>query len=300
MYPGILPRRFHNENIDMKRIALLCAAFAVALPAAAQDLGPTLTKIRNAKEIVLGYRESTVPFSFTGNDKQPAGYSIDVCKAVVASLQEQLKLPALPIRWVAVTAESRFPAVAQSRVDLECGSSTMTFARFAEVDFSAPIFIEGGSVLVRADSNLKRIADLSGKKVAVGAGTTAVQALQAKLKASLISAELVTVKNAEEALEALDAGKVDGYANDRILLVGSVVTRRDAKKYSITEDDYSFEPYGLSLRRNDSPFRLAVNRGLARLYRSEGMVEIYKRWFGAFGPPGTLLQAMYYLHALPE
>ena len=300
MYPGILPRPFHNENIDMKRIALLGAALAVALPAAAQDLGPTLTKIRNAKEIVVGYRESTVPFSYTGDDKQPADYSVDVCKAVITSIQDQLKLPALPIRWVAVTAESRFQAVAQNRVDLECGSTTITLARSEQVDFSAPIFVETGAVLVRADANIRRIADLGGKRIAVGAGTTAEQAFRAKLKASLISAEIVTVKNAEEALEALDAKKVDGYANDRILLVGSVVQGRDAKKYSITEDDYSFEPYGLSLRRNDSPFRLAVNRGLARLYRSEGIVEIYKRWFGAFGPPGTLLQAMYFLNALPE
>jgi len=284
----------------MKRLVLVLAAVALALPAAAQDLGPTLTKIRNAKEIVLGFREFTIPFAFVGENKQPAGYTVDVCKAVVESLREQLQLPALPIRWVAVTAESRFGAVAQGRVDLECGSSTMTLSRFAEVDFSSPIFVEGGSVLVRSDSNLRRLADLGGKKIAVGAGTTAEKALAAAFKQRLISAEIVVVKNAEAALEALDAGKVDGYANDRILLVGSVVKGRDAKKYAITEDDYSYEPYGLAMRRNDTAFRTAVNRGLAALYRGPGMPEIYGRWFGQFGPPGTLLQAMYYLNALPE
>jgi ABC-type amino acid transport substrate-binding protein len=284
----------------MKRIALFLMAVAVALPAAAQDLGPTLSKIRKANEIVLGYRENTVPFSFTGDDKQPTGYSVDVCKAVATSIREQLKLPTLPVRWVAVTAESRFDAVAQGRIDLECGSTTITLARFDQADFSAPIFVESGAVLVRADSNLRRIGDLSGKRIAVGAGTTAEKALSARLKADLISAQIVVVKNAEEALEALDAGKVDGYANDRLLLVGSVVRGRDPKKYFITEDDYSFEPYGLALRRNDTAFRAAVNRGLARLYRSPGMVDIYKRWFGGFGPPGTLLQAMYFLNALPE
>lgn len=284
----------------MKRLALACAVLAVALPAAGQDLGPGLTKIRNAKEVVVGYREYTVPFSFLGDDKQPAGYSVDVCKAVVTSIQEQLKLPALPIRWVAVTAESRFAAVAQGRVDLECGSSTMTLSRFAEVDFSAPIFVEGGSVLARADANIKRLADLNGKKIAVGVGTTAVRALPDAFKKLLIAAEIVVVKNAEEALEALDAKKVDGYANDRILLVGSVVKGRDAKKYVITEDDYSYEPYGIAMRRNDTALRTAVNRGLATLYRGPGMPQIYGRWFGPFGPPGTLLQAMYYLNALPE
>jgi ABC-type amino acid transport substrate-binding protein len=284
----------------MKRLTLLLSALAVALPAAAQDLGPTLAKIRDAKEIVIGFREYTVPFSFVGDDKQPAGYTVDVCKAVAASIQEQLKLPALPIRWVAVTAESRFAAVSQGRVDLECGSSTMTLSRFAVVDFSAPIFVEGGSVLVRADSNIKRLGDLSGKKVAVGAGTTAEKAFPAALKQLLVSAEVVVVKNAEAALEALDAGKVDGYANDRILLVGSVVKGRDAKKYAITEDDYSYEPYGLAMRRNDTAFRTAVNRALSRLYGGPGIQQIYGRWFGPFGPPGTLLKAMYYLNVLPE
>jgi ABC-type amino acid transport substrate-binding protein len=284
----------------MKRIAVLCAALAVALPAAAQDLGPTLSKISKAKEIVLGYRETTVPFSYTGDDKQPTGYTVDVCKAVVASIRAQLKLPALPIRWVAVTAESRFGAVAQGRVDLECGSTTITLSRFTEVDFSAPIFVETGAVLVRADSPARRIPELAGKRIAVGAGTTAEKALRARLRDDRITVEIVVVRNAAEALEALDAGKVDGYANDRILLVGSVVQGRDAKKYAITEDDYSFEPYGLALRHDDTSFRVAVNTALARLYRSPGMVEIYKRWFGAFGPPGTLLQAMYYLNSLPE
>jgi ABC-type amino acid transport substrate-binding protein len=284
----------------MKRIALLCAALAVALPAAAQDLGPTLTKITKAKEIVLGYRETAVPFSFTGDDKQPTGYSVDVCKAIVAALRERLQLPALPIRWVAVTAESRFGAVAQGRVDLECGSTTITLSRFNEVDFSAPIFVETGAVLVRADSPVRRIPELAGKRIAVGAGTTAGDALRARLKDDGITAELVVVKNAAEALEALDAGKVDGFANDRLLLVGAVVRDRDPKRYVITEDDYSFEPYGLALRHDDTAFRVAVNRALARLYRSPGMVEIYKRWFGSFGPPGTLLRAMYYLNSLPE
>jgi ABC-type amino acid transport substrate-binding protein len=284
----------------MKRLALLLAAVAVTLPAAAQDAGPTLAKIRAAKEIVLGFRENSVPFSFVGEDKQPAGYSIDLCKAVAASVQEQLKLPALPVRWVAVTAESRFQAVAQGRVDLECGASTITLSRHGEVDFSAPIFVEGGSVLVRADSSIRRMADLGGKRIAVGAGTTAEKALRENLKARGVSAQIVVVKNPEEALEALDAGKVDGYANDRLLLVGSVVRGRDAARYVITEDDYSYEPYGLVLRRNDTEMRTAVNRALARLYRGEGIAVIYKRWFAPFGPPGTLLQAMYYLNALPE
>jgi ABC-type amino acid transport substrate-binding protein len=283
--------------------ALACAlVLAAALPAAAQqpDLGPTLTKIRTAKQIVLGYRETSLPFSYTNEAKEPSGYTVDVCKAVVASLQEQLKLQSLPIKWVPVTVEGRFRAVASGSVDLECGASTITLSRMATVDFSAPVFVEGGSVLVRADGGVRRIADLAGKRIGVGESTTADTALREYLRNRLVNAEIVTVKSSEDALVQLDAGKLDGYANDRVLLIGAVVKDRDPKQYRMTDDDYSYEPYGIVMRRNDTAMRAAVNRALAQLYKGRGIVDIYAKWFGNFGAPGPLLQSMYYLNSLPE
>ena len=96
----------------MTRFTAALVAAAIALPAAAQSPGSTLAKIRDSKTITLGYRADAAPFSFTGEDKQPAGYVVDLCKRVVASIQRDLKLDGLAVKWTPVTAEGRFAAVA--------------------------------------------------------------------------------------------------------------------------------------------------------------------------------------------
>jgi ABC-type amino acid transport substrate-binding protein len=280
--------------------AAALVAAAIVLPAAAQSPGGTLAKIRDSKTITLGYRETAVPFSFTGEGKQPAGYVVDLCKRVVASLQQQLRLDGLAVKWVPVTAESRFAAVTNGQVDLECGTTTVTLSRLQQVDFSALTFIDGGGVLSRADAPIARLAELAGKRVAVESGTTAERALPQALKERLVTAQIVAVNSQQEAIAMLDAGEVDAFATDRVVLLGAVAKAKDPKKLALSDEDFSFEPYALMLRRNDGDFRLAVNRALAQLYKGQGIVEIYDRWFGAFGKPGLLLASMYYLNALPE
>jgi ABC-type amino acid transport substrate-binding protein len=169
-----------------------------------------------------------------------------------------------------------------------------------DVDFSALTFIDGGGVLSRVDAPVARLAELAGKRVAVGAGTTAERALPQALKERAISAQVVAARNQEDAIAMLEDGRVDAYANDRLVLLGGVARAKDPRRFALSEDDFSFEPYALMLRRHDGDFRLAVNRALAHLYRGQGIVEIYDRWFGAFGRPGLLLASMYYLNALPE
>jgi ABC-type amino acid transport substrate-binding protein len=284
----------------MRRLASLVVAAAIALPAGAQTPGTTLAKIRDAKTIALGYRETALPFSFTGDDKQPTGYVVDLCRRIVAALQRELRLDALAVKWVPVTAENRFGAVTGGQIDLECGTTTATLSRMRDVDFSALTFIDGGGVLSRVDAPVARLAELAGKRVAVGAGTTAERALPQALKERAISAQVVAARNQEDAIAMLEDGRVDAYANDRLVLLGGVARAKDPRRFALSEDDFSFEPYALMLRRHDGDFRLAVNRALAHLYRGQGIVEIYDRWFGAFGRPGLLLASMYYLNALPE
>jgi ABC-type amino acid transport substrate-binding protein len=283
----------------MTRFTAALVAAAIALPAAAQSPS-VLTKIRDARTITVGYRADAAPFSFTGEDKQPAGYVVDLCKRVVASIQRELKLDGLAVRWTPVTAEGRFAAVANGQIDLECGTTTVTLTRLRDVDFSSLTFIDGGGVLSRAEAPIARLGDLAGKRVAVQAGTTAERALPQALKERLVTAQIVQARTQEEAVAMLEGGKVDAFATDRIVLLGAAAKSKDPRKLVLSDEDFSFEPYALMLQRNDSDFRLAVNRALAQLYRGQGIVEIYERWFGAFGKPGLLLASMYYLNALPE
>lgn len=279
---------------------LLLALFGLLLACGAQaQTADTLKKIRDSKSISLGYRTDSPPFSFAGSDGQPAGYTVDLCKRVVAGIERALGGGNLAVKWVPVTAANRFDQVVSGAIDLECGNTTMTLSRQERVDFSNMTFVDGGAVLVLAESKLGRLADLAGKTVGVKPGTTTETSLKAALKEKLIDARVVNVKDEAEAMAALNDRRIDGYAADRVVLVGSVVLARSDIKYTLLQDDFSFEPYALMMRR-DPAFRLAVNRGLVQVYRSGAIREIFDRWLAPLGKPGPLLAAMYYLNTTPE
>jgi ABC-type amino acid transport substrate-binding protein len=268
-------------------------------PAASATTGGTLAKIARTGTITLGYRPTAVPFSFAAPGKEPAGYSIDLCRKVVDDLRSELKLPALAIRWEPVTADDRVRKVREGAVDLECGSTTQTIARRGEVDFSLIIFVDGGSFMTRAGANLATVKDLNGKRVAVVPGTSTQAGLARALQQVLAKAELIPVKDYQEGLAALRDGRVDVLAADRVILIGLALSAKDGRSYALADELFSYEPYGLVMRR-DADFRLAVDRVLARLYRTGEISGIYNRWFGGLGQPSPLLAAMYLLQSLPE
>ena len=285
----------------MRRPLLLAALTVfIASPALGQDLQGTLKKINDAKSISIGYRETAVPFSFVGADKQPTGYIVELCRRVAGGIQQQLKLPDLKVNWVMVNSENRLQMVANGTVDLECGSTTQTLTRSEQVDFSLMTFVDGGTFLVRAESKLNTITDLASKKVGVIPSTTTATALNDALQRSFTTVQIVPVKDHADGLAALERGTVDAYASDRTILIGLAVTSKDPAKLALSDQGFSYEPYGLVLRRNDSAFRLAVNRVLANIYRGTQIVEIYNQWFGALGRPSPLLQIMYLINAIPE
>jgi glutamate/aspartate transport system substrate-binding protein len=281
---------------------LATLALALWLPgwASAQDLQGTLKKIKDSGTISIGYREQSVPFSFKADDGKPAGYSIDLCQRIVTGVQQQLKLPKLDVKWVAVTPETRIGAVVNGTIDLECGSTTNSLSRQEQVDFSHMTFVDGASILIKANDKMAAFQDLSGKKIGVIPGTTTDTAIRSVLQKSFVTAQIVPVKDHREGLSALDSGTIDAYASDRVILIGLVVTAKDPAQYGIAEQYLSYEPYGFMMRRGDPAFRLAVNRVLSSVYRSGEITQIYGRWFGKLGKPGSLLIAMYALHALPE
>src|SRR5262249_26132563 len=153
------------------------ALLAAAGPAAAQEIRPTLDKIKETGVLTLGYRETSRPFSFVGTDGQPTGYSVDLCLQVVAAVPQTLKLPELKAAWVAVTPADRIPKLVKGTIDLECGSTTITFSRMEQVAFSHMIFVDGGSLLATVQSGISTVKDLGGKRVGLIAHTTTEKAL---------------------------------------------------------------------------------------------------------------------------
>jgi ABC-type amino acid transport substrate-binding protein len=283
------------------RLAIVaCALLSTAAAMAAAPQVPADSRLKSiiAKKVIrIAYRADDRPFSFVNDAKEPLGYTIDLCKQVTKSIAQQFKLPELNIEWVPVTVETRFSAVADRKADMECGSSTVTLSRMKEVDFSILVFVESTGVLVSRTSNIHAFADLVGKKIALVSGTSNEQAVRNIVGNLKLNVTLVAVKDRDEAIAALEAGKVDGFASDKLLLAGAQIKHPDA--FAILPDDLSIEQYAIALPRGDWALRLAVNTGLAQIFRGGHTKDLFERWF--FGArPGLLLESVYALGRLAD
>lgn len=258
-----------------------------------------LNTIAKTKLIKVAYRTDARPFAFANDAKEPSGYSVDLCKLVVSSIEHQLGNSSLKIEWVPVNVETRFSAVMSGKADMECGSSSITLGRFRNVDFSNVIFIESTGLIVGKSANIHTFADLAGKKIAVAAGTTNERAILDTIKQQKIEAALVSVKNGSEAIALLESGQADAFASDKLLLVGAHL--KDPQAFMMLPDDLSFEPYAITLPRGDWAMRLAVNTALADIYRSGLVVSVFRRWFEPVGLQiGPMLRIIYALGSLSE
>ncbi len=284
-----------------KRFLPLLILLLACNPVQAQKLTGTLKGIADSGVFRIGYRTNRPPFSFVDQNGGPAGYSVDLCNRIAAAVREQLKLTDLDVKYSAVDLENRFTAVQKGEVDIVCGSTTITLSRQENVDFTLMTFLTGGSILSRSARPVPTTGDLSGKSVAVIGGTTTVVSLGAYLSESLIDARVVTVDTLDIAMDMLGKGEVDAVAHDQIVLIGQLMQARDPQTFTMAQDMYSYEPYGLIVRRDDADFRLATNRALARLYRTGQYKALYNKWFGRSGVrPSPILGAMFQLQALPE
>ena len=250
--------------------------------------------------ITLGYIDAAAPFSYADANGEPQGYSVDLCRAVADGIAEQLGRRQLKQRWVKLTIQNRIEAVRKRQVDLECSTATWTLGRQKRVDFSLITFLDGSTVMTRLGQGVRKLGDLSGRKIAVIRGTTTEAALRGALTRGLVTAEVVPVRNRDEGLQQLRAGDVDGLASDRVTLIGIVAQRAAGDAFSLLDEDFSIEQYALMLPRGDADFRIAVNRPLARLYRSGDIRGVYDHWLGPLGPPSPLLTATYYIQGIAE
>ena len=274
-------------------LGMLLSAAAPAAPAA-----DVLEEIRDSGVIRMGYLEAAPPFSFE-EAGAPAGYSVDLCRHVAEDIGRQLG-KALRVEWVRLTQQTRLEAVESGKVQVECGTTTWTLSRQEKVDFSLMTFIDGATILVRGNTDLMRVADFAGKRIAVVQNTTTERNLRQALKARAIVADVITVAGPEKAMAMLESGQVEGFASDRMVLLGLGLSAPKGNDFRLLDEDYSVEPYALVLPRGQPDLRLAVNRSLAGIYRSGQVDQIFQRWFGQMGKPSVLLTALFYLQSIPE
>ncbi len=270
------------------------ALLALALPALAQptptpaQLSGTLAKARATGAVTLGYRESSIPFSYLPAAGEPIGYTIDLCRALVAAIGSEVGRE-LAIRFRPVSAASRIPAVTSGEVDLECGSTTNNLERQKEVAFSPTFFVSGTKLMVKRGTSIASFRELAGKRVAVTAGTTNEKALRDLARKFQLDITLVVAPDHEASYALLAAAKVDAFATDDVLLYGLLARHNAQADYAVVGDFLSYDPYGVMFRKGDPDLTRLVNDTFHRLAEDGEIERRYKRWFLQKLPSGVSL-----------
>lgn len=279
---------------------LVVAASVLAGPAAAQGASPTLAKIKAAKAINVAYSPDSPPFSSTAAGGAAEGFSIELCKRVIAQIGRAVGEPNLKVNWMSAPVAERVQMVAGGRADLECANTTQTQTRLASVDFSNLIFIDGGGFLVIAGAPINRIADLAGKHIAVLKGSTTQTRLADTMRLRGMTATVVPIDDAATGITMLEAGSVDAFAGDKVKLTALASLAKEPSRMALVAEDLSYEPYALALPRNDSGLRLEVNKALTQVYIGGEIEQIYAQWLGKLGQPSGLLALMFLLNSIPD
>ena len=272
----------------------LVLTVGLVLPAAAQDatvgkLSGTLKKVKETATITLGYRESSLPFSYLNKRQQPIGYSIDLCREIVEDTATELDGMEIKIALAPVTAADRLGKVESGAVDLECGSTTSNLQRQKQVAFSPVFFVAGTKLMVPKTSGVGSYRDLAGKTVVVTAGTTNEAALRTLSDKQKLGINFVVGRDHAQSFAMLAAGKVDAFATDDVLLYGIIATEPSAHDMKVVGDYLSYDPYGLAYRRDDPGFAAVVERTFARMAAERRLEELYNKWFLRRLPTGETL-----------
>jgi glutamate/aspartate transport system substrate-binding protein len=267
------------------RLALLMALLGSMLGSSGVALADTLQKIASSGRITLGYRESSVPFSYLAGPRQPIGFGVDIYTHLIPALKRATGRTDLEVNWQALTSQNRIPLIANGTVDLECGSTSNTAARAKTVAFAINYFYTGPKLLVKQTSGVKDFEDLAGKTVAVTTGTTTMKLLRKLDLERSMNMQLLSGKDHADSFLLVDAGRAVAFAMDDILLYGQILNAKQPAQWQVVGTPPQVEPYACMLRKDDPAFKRVVDGVIADLMRSGEFERIYAKWFLSPIPP---------------
>jgi glutamate/aspartate transport system substrate-binding protein len=278
-----------NRKTKLTKLVLSFAMLGLmAGSAVAEELNGTLAKVKENGMIVVGHRESSVPFSYYGDNQKVIGYSQDYSDLIVDAVKKELNMPNLQVKYLPLTSQNRIPLLQNGSYDFECGSTTNNLSRQQQVDFSNTIFIVGTRFLVKTNSKIKDIDDLKGKNVVVTSGTTSEVMLNKINSEKGLNIRIIATKDHGDAFRTLESGRAAAFLIDDALLAGERSKAKKPELWEIVGTPLSYEAYGCMLRKQDPQFKALVDKTIAE-FQTSGMAEkSYNRWFKEPIPPKGL------------
>ena len=270
------------KNMFVRNALTFFAIFTMTITGA---MANTLDKAKTTGKFTLAYRESSIPFSYLGEDGKPLGFGWEMCKLIAEEVKKETGRKDLVVESQAVTSQNRIPLIQNGTVDVECGSTTNNSERGKQVTFAINYFYTGTRFLVKADSGIKSINDLKGKKVVSTTGTTNYQILRNLNDEKKYGFELLGAKDHADALLMVESGMANAFGMDDILLYGLKASSKESAKLAVVGESIQVEPYAIMFRKDDPKFQALVNKVITNSMKSGEFEKAYKKWFQTNIPP---------------
>ena len=275
----------------MRHFKLLGFALAAALGASgaqAEELTGTLKNIKETGAITIGFRDSSIPFSYLDDNQKPVGFAMDICYKIVDAVKKELKLDKLEVKLNPVTSSTRIPLLANGTVDLECGSTTNNVERQKQVAFTITHFVTANRWVAKRSAKINKLEDLKGKTIVSTAGTTNIKQITELNGQKNLGMNIISANGHPEAFQMVETGRAVAFVMDDILLYSLAAQSRNPKDYAISAEALSVEPYGIMLRRDDPAFKKVVDNAMIQTYKSGAINAIYDKWFQKPVPPRNI------------
>ena len=293
----MLRLRFDKGREAMRGLAsslmLMCAL------AAADASAGVLDRTRETGVFKIGYRTDAAPLSYQNDIGEPDGYSLDLCRVVASAVRQAAGVDKIAVQYVPVGTADRFDALRDGRIDILCGSTSVTLDRRKQIDFSLVTFVDGASVLFREDGP-HTFEELENHKVGVRARTTTERTLRRTLNELSVGAEVVPLRDHADGLNQLESGELAAYFADRAILSNLLARSAIGNELRLSERFYTFERIALGLPLGDSEFRWVVDSALSELFRSDRILALFRAAFGVEVRPSDILKTLFILNSLPN
>jgi ABC-type amino acid transport substrate-binding protein len=261
--------------MTITRTILICYLSITTLPCWAGQLDD----IKASRSIYIAHRDASIPFSYLDDQKRPIGYAMDLCAKIVTAIERELKLTGLQVNYVPVTSATRMTTVAQGKAAMECGSTTNTAERRKLVDYTIAHFVSSAKFLVRSDSGIDKLEDLTGKTVSSTKGTTNIKTLERINAERLLKMTIIEAQDHAEAFSMVANKKVDAFAMDDVLLFGLRANSANPADFKVIGKPMTIEPYAIVLPKGDAAFKKVVDTEMRRIILSGEIYTIYRKWF---------------------
>lgn len=272
----------------MSKIVLSMMVLGATCAVQAEELTGTLKKINDNGVIVVGHRESSVPFSYYDNNQKVVGYSQDYSNEIVDAVKKKLNKPNLEVKLIPITSQNRIPLLQNGTYDFECGSTTNNLERQKQAAFSNTIFVVGTRLLTKNDSGVKDFADLAGKNVVVTSGTTSEVLLNKLNDEKNMKMRIISAKDHGDSFRTLESGRAVAFMMDDALLAGERAKAKKPDIWEIVGKPQTEEAYGCMLRKDDPEFKALVDDTIAKAQTSGTAEKSFDRWFNQPIPPKNL------------